>query len=239
MWEWCFQTSLLKSILDKIAGVITSIINILLEQGVFARSWKSAIVRPLLKKAGLALTCTNYRPVSNLPFLSKATEKCMLTQFTTHCDNNDLLPDYQSAYRKNFSCETELVKLNDDILWSMEEQRVTAVVAIDLSAAFDTVDHSILLEVLQKRFGIEDTALQWFDSYLRQLSLWVNVGSNYSLEQQLHFSVPQGSGAGPGVYSSYASTMKSICWWPCFEEVLQCSIQAWWMWHNSSSHGCD
>ena len=84
-------TSLLKSILDKIAGVITSIINISLEQGVFACSWKSAIVRPLLKKAGLALTY--FRPVSNLPLLSKATEK-----FTTHCDNNDLLPDYQSAY---------------------------------------------------------------------------------------------------------------------------------------------
>ena len=84
----------------------------------------------------------------------------MLIQFTTHCDNNDLLPDYQLAYRKNFSCETALVKLTDDILWSMEEQCFTAVVAIDLSAAFDTVDHGILLEVLQKRFGIEDTALQ-------------------------------------------------------------------------------
>ena len=125
----------------------------------------------------------------------------MLTQFTTHCDNNDLLPDYQSAYRENFSCETALIKLTDDILWSMEEQRVTAVVAIDLTATFDTVDHSILLEVLQKRFGIEDTAL---------LSLQVNVGSEFSLEQQLHFSVPQGSGAGPGLYSSYASMMKSI-----------------------------
>ena len=84
----------------------------------------------------------------------------MLTQFTTHCDNNDLLTDYQSAYRKNFSCETALVKLTDDILWSMEEQRVTAVVAIDLSAAFDMVDHSILLEVLQKRFGHRTTVVR-------------------------------------------------------------------------------
>ena len=183
-------TSLLKPILDKIAGVITSIINISLEQGVLAYSWKSAIVRPMLKKAGLALSCTNYRPVSNLPFLSKATEKCMLTQFTTHCDNKDLLPDYQSACLKNFSCETALVKLTDDILWSLEEQHVTSVVAIDLSAAFDTVDHGILLEVLQKRFGIEDTTVQWFDSYLRPQSLRANVGSEYSLEQ-LHFSVPK------------------------------------------------
>ena len=142
------RTCLLKCILDKVAGVITSVINISLEQGIFARSWKSAIVRPLLKKAGLELTCSDYCPVSNLPFLSKVTEKCMLSQFTAHCDTNKLLPHYQCAYCKNFSCETALVKLMEDILWSMEQQRITAVVAIDLSAAFNTIDHDILLDDL-------------------------------------------------------------------------------------------
>lgn len=203
-------TKLLKQILDKIGSIITSIVNLSLSGGVFAKDWKSAIVRPLLKKKGLDLIPKNYRPVSNLPFISKVVEKCMLHQFTAHCDTNNLLPDYQSAYRKNYSCETALVKLHDDILWSMEKQRITAVIAIDLSAAFDTVDHDILLDVLNKRFGVSHTALAWFQSYLRPRDLKVNVGTMYSTEKPLDFSVPQGSVAGPSLYSAYASTMNEI-----------------------------
>ena len=203
-------TKLLKQILNKLSTVITSIVNLSLTEGVFANDWKSAIVRPLLKKDGLELTLKNYRPVSNLPFMSKVVEKCMLRQFTAHCDTNDLLPDYQSAYRKNFSCETALVKLHNDIMWSMENQRITAMIAIDLSAAFDTVDHNILLDVLNKRFGISGKALEWYDSYLRPRSLRVNVNSSYSSTKALDFSVPQGSCAGPSLYSVYASTMQDI-----------------------------
>ena len=69
------------------------------------------------------------------------------------------MPDYQSAYGENYSCETTLIKIVDDILWSMENGEVTALMALDLSAAFDTVDHEILLKVLQKRFGIDGTCL--------------------------------------------------------------------------------
>ena len=76
-----------------------------------------------------------------------------------HCCNNDLLPDYQSAYREGYSCETALVKIFNDILWKMEKQEVTTIVAIDLSEAFDTVDHDILLDVLSMHFGIEGAAL--------------------------------------------------------------------------------
>ena len=126
----------------------------------------------------------------------------MLQQLTAHCDVNDLLPDYQSAYRTNYSCETALVKLCNDVLWSMERQRVTAIVAIDLSAAFDTVDHNILLDVLNVRFGILGAALEWYDNYLRPRSMMVNVGAEYSTKRSLDFSVPQGSGAGPMLYSS-------------------------------------
>ena len=95
--------------------------------------------------------------------MSKVVEKCMLQQFTAHCDANKLLPDYQSAYITNFSRETALVKLRNDILWSMEQQRTTAIIAIDLSVAFDTVDHDILLDVLHNQFGISETALAWYD----------------------------------------------------------------------------
>ena len=126
--------------------------------------------------------CKNYRSVSNLSFLSKILEKCALLQFNNHCIVNNLLPDYQSAYREHFSCETALVKLVDDMLWNMEEQKVTAVVAIDLSVAFDTVDHDVLLDVLNNRFGLEGNTYNWIDSYLRPRKFIVNIGQSYSEE---------------------------------------------------------
>ena len=128
---------------------------------------KIAIIRPLLKKHGLRLVHSNYRPVNNLPFLSKVVEKVVLDQFRKHCDNNKMIPDYQSAYCANYSCETALLKIKNDILWAMERQDITALIAIDLSVAFNTVDHNIIIEVLHRRFGVTDTALEWFASYLR------------------------------------------------------------------------
>ena len=86
-------TKLLKQCLAKIGNTITAIVNISLRDGVFAESWKEAIVRPLLKKSGLELAARNYRPVSNLPFLSKVVEKCMLVHFSSHCEKNHLLPE--------------------------------------------------------------------------------------------------------------------------------------------------
>ena len=106
--------------------------------------------------------------MSNLPFLSKVVEKCVLLRFNKHCEKHNLMPDYQSAYRANYSCETALVTIMDDILWSMENQEVVPLIAIDLSAAFDTVDHDLLLAVLRKKFGMDQGALKWFSSYLKQ-----------------------------------------------------------------------
>ena len=103
---------------------------------------------------------SNYHPVSNLPFLSKVLERCMLNQFTAHCYVNNLLPGYQLAYRINYSCKTALIKITNDCLWDMENHMDTAMVAIDLSAAFDTVDHAILFDVLNKKFGVHNIALK-------------------------------------------------------------------------------
>ena len=98
----------------------------------------------------MGLVNSSYHTVNNLSFLSKVLEKCTLNRFTAHCDEEDLFPSYQLAYRRNFSCEMALLKITNDCLWNMENQNVTATIAIDRSATFDTVDHSILLEVLNK-----------------------------------------------------------------------------------------
>ena len=79
-------------------------------------------------------------------------EKCALEQFNKHCDDYDLLPENQSAYRKHYSCETSLLRMTNDILWNVENKLITAVTLLDLSAMFDTVDHDILLEVLHNKF---------------------------------------------------------------------------------------
>ena len=94
--------------------------NLSLSHGVFAESWKTSIVKPLVKKVGLKLIFKNYRPVSNLKFLAKLVEKCMLLQFNEHCSLNSLLPSYQSAYRKFYSCKTSL--LNKELNFSETEQ---------------------------------------------------------------------------------------------------------------------
>ena len=113
-------TTMLKQLLPDCISVITKIVNLSLDQGLFCQEWKISIVRPLLKKLGLDLIKKNYRPVSNLPFLLKVVEKCVLSQFNRHCDDHELMPDFQSAYRKNYSTETSLIKLTNDILWGME-----------------------------------------------------------------------------------------------------------------------
>ena len=167
--------------------ILTKIINLLLTEGLFVEEWKVAIIHPLLKKPRYDLMCSKYRPVSNLPFLSKVVEKAALKQFITHCDENSLLLSYQSAYRRNYSCETALVELSDDLLWSMERQIVNLLVTIDLSAAFDTVDHGILIDVLNSAFNVRGKSLDWFKSYLYPRSCKINIGENFSSSQDLYF----------------------------------------------------
>ena len=138
-------TSTLKLILDACLPAITQIVNLSITYGEFCKDWKVAVVKPLLKKPGLNLISENYRSISNLPFISKLVEKCILKQFLKHCENHNLLPDFQSAYQKHYSTETSLIRLTNNILWSMERQHITSLAILDLLAAFDTVDHDILL----------------------------------------------------------------------------------------------
>ena len=184
--------------------------NVSLRDGIFASNWKTAIVRPLLKKTGLQLVLSNFRPVSNLPFLAKVLEKYALAQLDKHCKANAPIPDYQSAYREHYSCETALAKLVNDLLWSMEEGCVTSFITIDLSATFDTVSHDILLDLLEIWCGVIGKALAWFDSYLCLRNFKVNVNGAYSKPISLEYSVPHGSCLGLVAYLLYASSVEEV-----------------------------
>ena len=119
------------------------------------------------------------------------------------------MPDYQSAYRSNYSCETSLVKLVNDILWDFENQNAVALIALDLSAAFNTVDHNVLWDVLSTRFGVSGNAYNWFSAYLRPRNCLVEIEGSRLSERSLDFSVLQGSCGGPVLYSVCASSLQT------------------------------
>ena len=113
----------------------------------------------------------NYRPISNLPFLSKILEKVVLHKLLSHLQENNLSNPFQSAYRAGCSTETVLSHIVNDILSALDNDNISVLLLLDLSAAFGTLDHQILLSRLNSVFGIQSTALQWFHSPLRQVSV--------------------------------------------------------------------
>ena len=127
-----------------------------------------------------------------------------------NCNLYKLLPGYQSAYHNGYSCKTAIRKLVDDLLWAMENQKVTAVMAQDLSAAFDMVDHEILLRVVKHNFGLKDTVLNWFDLYPCPRSCKVNIEKEYLSEWNLPFNIPQGSCAGAHIFNLHCSTIQEV-----------------------------
>ena len=110
---------------------------------------------------------------------SKVLEKIILARYNKHCDRHNLIPSFHLAYRPKHSCETSMVKLVNDQLWSMERKEATAVAVIDLSAALDMVDHNILIDPLHETFRIGDKALRWFQSYLENRYCKVKIGQDY------------------------------------------------------------
>ena len=113
-------TTLMNNQMYTLLPTLTRIVNFSLSSGEFSKLLKQSAVKPLLKKPGLDLVRSNYRPVSSIPFLSKIVEKAALSQFCPYIETNRLIPDYQSAYRAHHGTKTATVKLVNDLLWSME-----------------------------------------------------------------------------------------------------------------------
>ncbi len=203
-------TKLLRKCTDVLLPVITQIINLSLRLGKFPDAWKEAIIIPLLKKLGLDLILKNFRPVSNLIFISKICERIVADQFHDHCSVNSLFTLLQSAYKEGHSTETTLVKVQNDLLRAMDNDEVVLLLLLDLSAVFDTVSHDIMLSRLEHRFGISGTALKWFESYLRGRKQSVLIQGTRSDLQELEWGVPQGSVLGPLLFTCYTSPLADL-----------------------------
>uniref|UniRef100_A0A8C5DKA4 Reverse transcriptase domain-containing protein n=1 Tax=Gouania willdenowi TaxID=441366 RepID=A0A8C5DKA4_GOUWI len=204
-------TKLFKEVVPLVCPSLLETINISLSIGYVPQSFKVAVIKPLLKKPTLdSSTLANYRPISNLPFISKILEKVVAAQLCEFLQNNSLFEDFQSGFRAQHSTETALVKVTNDLLWASDEGRLSVLVLLDLSAAFDTIDHYILLERLEKLLGITGTALNWFKSYLSDRYQFVHVNNRSSVYTKVSYGVPQGSVLGPILFCIYMIPLGNV-----------------------------
>ncbi|XP_076155180.1 uncharacterized protein LOC143138640 [Alosa pseudoharengus] len=203
-------TSLLQSISPTIAPAITHVINASLTSGTFPTAFKMARVTPLLKKASLnPAQVENYRPVSLLPFLSKGIERAVSKQVSDFLSQNNLLDPNQSGFKSGHSTETALLSVTKALKEARATARSSVLILLDLSAAFDTVNHRILLSILAN-MGISGSALSWFESYLTGRSFNVSWLGQLSAPHHLTTGVPQGSVLGPLLFAIYTTSLGQI-----------------------------
>ncbi len=204
-------TWLLKHNISVVVPYITHIVNDSLQNGVFPEDLKRAIVTPILKKPTLDWNgLQNYRPVSNISFIGKVIEKAAICQVNEHLEANNLEEVAQSAYKCKHSTETALLVVNDHISRALDDNHAVFLVMLDLSAAFDTIDHDILFQRLDHDFGIKGTALNWFISYMSNRNFTVSVGGHMSKVYHLDYGVPQGSIIGPRAFTMYSQPVANI-----------------------------
>ena len=185
-------TFLIKECIDILLPSLTKLVNCSLMEGCVPDAFKSAVVTPLIKKPNLPSNdLKNYRPVSGLSFISKLVERVVAKQLLEHIHVHNLDNPYQSAYKAGHSTETALLYIKNEVHLSLSRGESTALVLLDLSAAFDTIDHSTLLSCLQNWFGVGGCVLKWFTSYLTDRYQSIKIGSTLSDVCKLLFGIPK------------------------------------------------
>ena len=152
----------------------------------------------------------SYRPISNLSVLSKTLERLVARQLVAHLNLWKLMPELQSAYRANHSTETAVLRVLADILGALDRGDYAVLTLLDLSAAFDTVDHATLLRRLQITYGICGTALSRLSSYLTGRKQSVRYRGMRSSLHSIFCGVPQGSVLGPILFLLYTTELLGI-----------------------------
>ena len=204
-------TTLLKGCSDIFSPIICTLANLSFAEGHFPNSFKLAQVLPLLKKTGLdADSPANYRPISNLNTISKILEKLFSSRLKKHIKTSVNINPFQSAYPQFHTTETALLRILNDVYTSVDGKRITILVSLDLSAAFDTLDHSTLFHRLEHTFGVAGPALEWVSSYLTNRSQFIKVDDVSSELFDCHLGVPQGSVLGPLLFALYVAPVSNV-----------------------------
>ena len=195
------STKILKKSSEALLPILVHIFNLSITNGVFPTELKRAKVTPIFKKGDPELLI-NYRPISVLPALSKILEKLVHNRLSSFLDKHNILYEKQFGFRPNHNTVSAVTYLTNEIIEQYENGQATLGVFIDLQKAFDTINHSILIDKLES-YGIRGVALQWFRSYLRDRDQYVSCLGAESEAGTIACGVPQGSILGPLLFNIY------------------------------------
>ena len=201
------SNKLLKAAGQSICETLLYIFNLILETGIFPEDLKQAKVTPVFK-ADDKSDCGNYRPISVIPAIAKILEKLISDKLIEYLNNNNIISNQQSGFRKSHSTETALMQITDQYLLNMDEGMINGVLFLDLKKAFDTVNHEILLAKLQL-YGVQGVAFQLFQSYLsNRMQTCIVQGTNSHLNKTT-CGIPQGSNLGPLFFTLYINDLPN------------------------------